>query len=210
MNTKFWKPLALGLSVMLLAAPLWAQESSTQTTEEPAAETSEQPETDPPLNMGEVVGAGREPGSTYVDEVFGDWERKCIYNPDSDDPCQLYQLLRDESGQATAEITILHLPEGGQAAAGATIVVPLQTLLTQQLTISIDGGQTKRYPFRFCTQVGCFSQIGLTADEVAAFKRGANATITIVPAGAPDQKVQLPVSLTGFTAGFDSLAPTAE
>lgn len=207
MSTKLLPPLAL--AAMLLVSPLWAQDTGeTPTGDEPVAEAPEA-ETESDLNMGEVVDTTRQPGVTYIDEVFDDWERKCVFNPDGVDPCQLYQLLKDGDGQATAEITVMRLPEGGQAAAGATVVVPLQTLLTQQLTISIDGGQTKRYPFRFCTTVGCFAQLGLTEGEISSFKRGANATITIVPAAAPDAKVDLAVSLSGFTAGFESLALTA-
>ena len=34
------------------------------------------------------------------------------------------------------------------------------------------------------------------------------ATMTIVPAGAPDQKVNLDISLKGFTAGMDAVAAT--
>jgi len=45
--------------------------------------------------------------------------------------------------------------------------------------------------------------MGLTNEDVAAFKRGKEATITIVPALAPDQKVELSLSLDGFTASFD-------
>jgi len=37
---------------------------------------------------------------------------------------------------------------------------------------------------------------------VNAFRRGAEASLTIVPAGAPDQRVSLSLSLIGFTAGF--------
>ena len=36
-------------------------------------------------------------------------------------------------------------------------------------------------------------------------KSGANAMITIVPFVAPDEKVELTVSLKGFTAGFDAV-----
>jgi invasion protein IalB len=67
----------------------------------------------------------------------------------------------------------------------------------------VDGGPSKRYPFAFCTEVGCFSQVGFTADDVNAFRRGARATLSIVPAGAPEgTSVTLAVSLSGFTAGF--------
>ncbi len=206
MKAEFLKPLSLAV-LFALAGPLAAQEAGT--TDGQAADTAAEPaaedEAATGLSMGEVVDTTREPGTTYVDEVFGDWERKCVNNPDGEDPCQAYQLLKDASGTPTAEISLLRLPEGDQATAGATIVVPLETLLTQQLTIAVDGGATKRYPFRFCINIGCFAQIGLTSEEVAAFKRGVKATVTIVPASAPNQKVVLPVSLTGFTAVYDSL-----
>jgi len=81
--------------------------------------------------------------------------------------------------------------------------VPLETALQNQLTVSIDGAAGKRYPFAFCNAVGCYARIGLTADDVAGFKRGNLAKLTIVPALAPDQKVVLDLSLEGFTASFD-------
>lgn len=71
------------------------------------------------------------------------------------------------------------------------------------------GGQNKRYPYTFCSVVGCFARVGFTASEVTAFKRGASATLTIVPAAAPDQSVALTVSLSGFTASYDSIEPVA-
>ena len=81
--------------------------------------------------------------------------------------------------------------------------MPLETLLTQKLTIAVDGGQAKRYDFSFCTQVGCYARVGFTADDVSRFKAGSAAKITIVPALAPDQKVELDMSLSGFTAAFE-------
>ena len=86
--------------------------------------------------------------------------------------------------------------------AGATAVVPLETALPQQLSISVDGGQARKYPYAFCNPVGCYSRIGFTVQDVNAFKAGNNADITIVPALAPDQKVVLTMSLKGFTAGY--------
>jgi invasion protein IalB len=71
------------------------------------------------------------------------------------------------------------------------------------LTVAVDGGKARRYPYAFCNPVGCYVRLGLTADDVAAFKRGKEAIITIVPALAPDQQVKLTLSLDGFTASFD-------
>ncbi len=201
MNTVIARLAALALGAALAAGPLWAQEADT--AQAPAAETP----TGDTLDMGQPVEEERAPGTLYVDEVFGDWSRRCTYNPAGEDPCHLYQLLKDKDGNPTAEFTVLRLPEGLQAAAGATVIAPLQTLLTQQLTIRIDSGQAKRYPFKFCTEIGCIAQIGLTQAEVTAFKKGNKAIVTIVPAGAPDQKVNLELSLKGFTKGFESLHP---
>ena len=115
----------------------------------------------------------------------------------------MYQLLKDENGGDVAEVSVFRLQNGGQVVAGGTFVVPLETLLTQKLSISVDGGQAKRYDFSFCTQVGCYARVGFTADDVARFKAGSAATVAIVPALAPDQRVELEMSLSGFTAGFD-------
>lgn len=153
------------------------------------------------LSTGEVVGQEGE-GESYIGNTHGDWEMVCVRIPDEPDPCQMYQLLRDGEGNATAEISVFPLPPGQEAAAGATILTPLETLLTAQLVMEIDGGAAKRYPFTFCTAIGCIARVGFTPEEVDAFRRGAEATWTLVPVAAPDQVVQLSMSLMGFTAAF--------
>ena len=91
--------------------------------------------------------------------------------------------------------------------AGATILVPLETLLPAQLTIAVDGENAQRYPFAFCNQVGCVSRLGLTAEDIEALKTGNSASIVIVPAAAPDQVVTVTMSLKGFTSAFDKAGP---
>jgi invasion protein IalB len=71
--------------------------------------------------------------------------------------------------------------------------------------VRVDEGQPKRYPFTFCSAVGCVARLGLVAEEVEGFRRGTKAQVRIVPAAAPDQEVILDVSLAGFTAGFQAL-----
>lgn len=155
------------------------------------------------LNMGEDA-ATPQIGQTYVRETEQDWEIQCVrVEEGNEEPCQMYQLMKDGDGNPVAEVSIFRLPTGGQAVAGATVVVPLETSLQAQLRISVDGNQGKRYPYSFCNPVGCFARIGLTESDVNSFKRGALATVTIVPFLAPDQKVELNMSLKGFTAGFD-------
>lgn len=156
------------------------------------------------LSMGnESKGTGA-PGETYVQETHEDWTVQCVRAKEGKDQCQIYQLLRDKDGNAVSEVSIFALPDGGQAVAGATIITPLETLLTQQVGLRVDSGAAKRYPFSWCSAVGCFARIGLTNADLAAFRKGNEATVTIVPVAAPDQKVELTLSLKGFTAGYDA------
>ncbi|MEM6759587.1 MAG: invasion associated locus B family protein [Pseudomonadota bacterium] len=191
--------------VLALAAPTatWSQTTDTETnTEDTAPATSVEDQ----LSLGEPADETPQVGQSYVSEKIGDWDMRCIRTEDESDPCQMYQLMSDDEGTPVAEISIFRLPEGGRAVAGATIIVPLETSLPQQLTMAVDGGQARRYPYSFCNQIGCYARVGLTAEEVDAFKRGNSASLSLVPAVAPDQQVQLTMSLTGFTASFDKTA----
>ncbi len=157
------------------------------------------------LNLGEPVEpAGPQIGQPYVLQEFGDWQMRCVRQAAGEpEPCNLYQLLLNEEGVAVAEFNLFRLPEGSRAAAGATIVVPLETFLPEQLTLSVDGLNARRYPFTFCNAAGCVARAGFTAEEVEEFKNGATATVRLVPAADPSTEVNLTVSLRGFTAGFE-------
>lgn len=205
---------ALTIATLLAAAPLGAQDAGTPPDE--ATGTPDEPTPAPDaaaedagageLAMGEEVTPEDQIGRAYITDTHGDWQIRCIRTAGDKDPCQLYQLLKDEEGNSVAEISMFALPAGQQAVAGATIAAPLETLLTQQLTIAVDNGQARRYPFTWCAATGCFARVGFTAADVAAYKRGVKATMTIVPVASPETKVKLAISLTGFTAGFDAVS----
>lgn len=195
--------LAFVLCLGLMGATSGLAQEAAAPAEGTATEAPSNPAID--LSLGTVEGAPDGVGTTYTQATFDAWEQRCLRTEDGSDPCQLYQLLKDAAGNSVAEISIFGLPAGQAAVAGATIVVPLETLLTEQLMLAVDAAPAKRYPFSWCASVGCFARIGLTAEEVASFKRGAKAMLTIVPVAAPDQKVTLDVSLKGFTAGFDAV-----
>jgi len=215
---------SLTFALMLGAAlPAYAQDATVPAPVVPApgaaepaapADPAAAPEVAPAaagLSMGSDVAAAPEAaddaiGATYSVAAFGSWEQRCVRTETGADPCQLYQLLKDANASPVAEISIFALPEGQAAAAGATIIAPLETLLTEQLVLQVDTSKAKVYPFTWCSPTGCFARVGFTAEEVAAFKAGGAATITIVPVVAPDEKVVVTVPLTGFTAGYDAVA----
>jgi invasion protein IalB len=195
---------ALIFVALALAAPLAAQETTADPAQDATAGQTAPADPAEGLDMGTPLDDGvTAVGEAYTLETFDDWTLSCIKAAEGPDPCQLYQLLLDATGRAVAEIFMFPLPPGSRAAAGATIVAPLETLLTEQVVITVDGGTAKTYDFTFCNAGGCVARAGFTAEDVAAFKAGAAATLRIVHALAPDQVYDLKISLKGFTAGFD-------
>jgi len=165
---------SLALAALIAATGLSALPAAAQeATEAPAEGTAAAPAEGTDLNMGTPEAAADGIGSTYVKANFETWEQRCVRTESGADPCQLYQLLKDGSGNSVAEIGLFTLPAGGEAVAGAAIIAPLETLLTAGLRIGVDDAQPKVYPFTFCSQVGCVARVGFTAAEVDGFKKGA-------------------------------------
>lgn len=201
--------LTLGTLSLGLAGAAIAQETAAP-AEQPAAEqpATAQPtaEAPAPAAAPAQAPAADGPGSIYVKETNGTWETRCMRMPEGkDEPCQIYQLLKDAQGGDVAELAVFPLPAGEKAVAGATVSVPLETLLTARLTLQIDQNKPLVYEYSWCDQMACIARIGFTDADLKAMKNGKEATMTIVPARAPDQKVALKVSLSGITKGFDSL-----
>ncbi|KZY50019.1 invasion associated locus B family protein [Sulfitobacter sp. KE29] len=211
--SKFMTALPL-CAALALTAPMTAFAQTA--TEEDTAQTEEQQpqpgtsgnasQIEEQLSLGEDADKDPDLGKPYTKKEIGAWEMRCIKTEEEVDPCQMYQLLADGEGAPVAEVSLFRLPGGGQAKAGATVVVPLETALPAQLTLSVDGGKARRYPYAFCNPVGCYVRMGLTDADIGAFKRGKEAVLTIVPALAPDQEVKLTLSLDGFTASYDEVS----
>lgn len=153
-------------------------------------------------NAGAPEGAV---GSTFVKANHGAWEIRCLRFENGRERCQIFQRLSQAEGNPIAEINLFALPPGQSAVAGAVIVTPLETLLPAQLGLTIDGTDGKKYPFSWCTEAGCVVRIGLTPAELTRLKSGIQANVTIVPVSTPNEPVNLPISLQGFTAAFTEM-----
>lgn len=142
-------------------------------------------------------------GQTYLSATHGDWSLRCVKTAENRDPCELYQLLKDDQGGAVAEASVV--PVQGNVQAIITFVAPLETDLQYGLHLQVDTNKELAYPFMVCAQIGCISRVGLNETEIGTLKRGKTGTVTLRPFGAPeDQLVKLNVSLAGFTAGIDA------
>ena len=157
------------------------------------------------FSIGEVVRTELNLGDYYDKGQFNDWTLRCVKTENPIDPCQLFQLMFTGTGTPVAEFNLSVIEPNGVVIAGANVITPLETLLTAQLKIQVDDTHAKAYPFAFCMQIGCVARIGLTEEDLAGYRAGNAATVTMVPAGAPNQQEVLTLSLIGFTAGYNAL-----
>lgn len=196
----FLKPLGLA-ALIALAGPAFAQDAAP--AEAPAAEAT------PELDMGSTPNGQAAAVETYVAEVFDDWHRECVRNPDGPEVCYMAQMLRETpEAEPIGKISLRRLPDGQQAEAYGEIIMPLGVVLPQHLTVQVDTASPRVYDFRFCLPLGCIARVGFTPAEIQGFKAGSTSTVTVFAEGQPGQapiKVEIPMGLKGFTKAYETL-----
>ena len=157
------------------------------------------------LSIDDTIMSEPQKTEPYIKERFENWSLKCIKTVNSIERCEANQIIFNQKQQPVAEISIIKLPKGQVAAAAATIIVPLETILSEGLVLAIQELEPKKYQFKFCNSLGCYSQIGLTDDEVEALKRKEKASIFLKHISSGDQQIVIPMSLDGFTKTFSNV-----
>ena len=157
------------------------------------------------LSIDDTMMSEPQKTEPYIKERFENWSLKCIKPVNSIERCEANQIIFNQNQQPVAEISIIKLPKGQVAAAAATIIVPLETILSEGLVLAIQELEPKKYQFKFCNSLGCYSQIGLTDDEVEALKRKEKASIFLKHISSGDQQIVIPMSLDGFTKTFSNV-----
>jgi len=177
----------------------------------PAVEPTPVPATEPPVAATEppaatVTAPTADPAAPGQPEVtvtqHGDWEVGCLNGTPQ---CELQQVAIDETDNPVVLVRIVRLPPGADALALAVFNTPLGTLLPTGLGFQVDAAQTAALPFEWCVQEGCIVRLGLREPDIAAMKRGRQVNLTVNSIADPATPVKLTLSLTGFTAGYDSL-----
>jgi len=144
-----------------------------------------------------------QPAAPTLRATYGDWEIRCI----SENDCVMTQLHRRSQQSADAVFTVVK-PKGlagedGQVIeAFAEIVVPLGVYLPGGLGVKVDDQPAKAAPYERCIDEGCVVRAPISATMLANMKAGATAYLVVF--GGPERPVQIPISLAGFTAAYDS------
>ena len=157
------------------------------------------------LSIDDAMSGEPQKPQPYIKETNKDWDLKCIALKNSIERCEAYQIIVNDKKQPVAEISIFKLSDNQVAEAAATIIVPLETILSEGLILAIQDLEPKKYQFKFCNSLGCYSQIGLTKEEVEALENKEQASIYLKHISSGDQQVIIPISLAGFMTTFSKV-----
>lgn len=143
-----------------------------------------------------------------VTATHGDWEVACV---DGEAPCIMRQV-GSADGQEVMEVSLRRVEpqqtQQGTVEAVLDIRVPLGVLLREGLSIQIDDGETQRGAYSICVPNGCLMREPLPNAFVSELKGGATAKTGFALARNGDtQRLDVPISLNGFTAAYNSLEP---
>jgi invasion protein IalB len=190
------------------AGPVASQDAAAPTTTAPAAAapagTAAPAAVAPAAAPQAPAPAPAAPAQPQIDVTMqGDWEIGCISGTTN---CEMQQVARDTTNNPVLLARVLKLPAGSDAQALMILNSPLGTLLPAGLSFQIDTAQAATLPFEWCVQEGCVVRLGLREPDIAAMKRGKGIKLVVTSIADPQQPVNLTLSLSGFTAAFDSIA----
>jgi len=143
-------------------------------------------------------------------DTFGAWTILC--NQTNEDACVMQQTGKGAQGNDVLDVRVRKLEgvtaEGGEPVPAAIqIAAPLGVLLRAGVRVQVDAREQRGAPFELCIQGGCVVRDVMSADFLAEMKAGSTAKMTVVSPQAGEVSVN--VSLSGFTAAFNSLPAVA-
>ena len=136
-------------------------------------------------------------------QTFKDWTARCDKAPEGGRPvCYIVQhVLLKKGNQPLLQVSVGNMADGGKPAAFFSL--PLGVSLPGGLSVKVDEAQPLRLRYERCDRAGCHAPLALDDDLIKALKGGRWARVAFFD--ATRREVSVPVSLAGFTAGFDSL-----
>ncbi len=133
---------------------------------------------------------------------FKNWTVVCETLPQiKKEICNIFQNVTNDKKKVVMQVAIGYPPDSNEAQ--ALITLPLGVLL--QPGIEFQGGTAKafRVPFSVCVKNGCVAIVKLNKDVIKSMKNGTKGSVKF--AAAKKKVIEIPISLSGFTAAFNSL-----
>ena len=141
-------------------------------------------------------------------EQFKDWIKECekLKDPKGKELelCQISQtLVNTEINQPMLKVAAGYVP--GKNDAVLIITLPLGVILPPGVQLTVGEGKAARVPVTTCLPQGCQAGAQLDKEFTERLKKGSKLIVTFI--GPDGKQVNAPISLSGFTAGLDSIKP---
>ncbi|MEP1574111.1 MAG: invasion associated locus B family protein [Roseibium album] len=138
-----------------------------------------------------------------VRSSHGDWQMRCDTPPGaSGEQCALIQNVT-ASDRENVGLSVIVLKTADKQARILRVLAPLGVLLPSGLGLRVDNADIGRAGFVRCLPNGCIAEVILEEELLTKLKAGAQATFIIFQ--TPEEGIGIPISLNGFSEGFDTL-----
>jgi invasion protein IalB len=159
----------------------------------------------PALLALSVFGGSTAPANAQgtVRSVHNDWQIRCDTPPGAQgEQCALIQSVTAED-RANVGLTVIVLKTADQKSRLMRVVAPMGVLLPSGLGLKIDQADVGRAGFVRCLPNGCVAEVVMDENLVKQLRTGQTATFIIFQ--TPEEGIGFPMSLKGFSEGFDKL-----
>ncbi|NBN64439.1 invasion associated locus B family protein [Microvirga tunisiensis] len=155
------------------------------------------------IGVAGLAGAVPALAQGEVKAVHGDWQMRCDTPPGAaSEQCALIQNVTAEDRENVG-LSVIVLKTADKQAKILRVLAPLGVLLPSGLGLRVDDADIGRAGFVRCLPNGCIAEVILQDDLVGKMKGGKQATFIIFQ--TPEEGIGIPISLNGFSAGFDAL-----
>jgi invasion protein IalB len=138
-----------------------------------------------------------------VKSVHGDWQIRCDTPPGAQgEQCALIQSVTAED-RPNVGLTVIILRTADQKSRLLRVLAPLGVLLPSGLGLKIDQTDIGRAGFVRCLPNGCVAEVVMDDNLVNKLRSGQMATFIIFQ--TPEEGIGIPISLKGFSEGFERL-----
>lgn len=151
-----------------------------------------------------ATGASAPAGAQgQVKAVHGDWEIRCDTPAGArEEQCALTQYVM-AADQDNIGLNVILLKTADQKARLLRIIAPLGVILPRGLGLQIDDERIGVAEFIRCLPEGCMAEVLLEDTLLEKMRKGATATFIVYQ--SVEDGIGIPISLSGFSAGYDAL-----
>jgi invasion protein IalB len=186
-----------------------AQQTGPRPTPSPSQAAPLAPSARPAPKTGESQPAAPQPGQPgqppgNVKESHGAWSIICDRPAGaSADQCALMQNVIAED-RPEVGLSVVVLKTADRKARILRILAPLGVLLKDGMELYVDNNNIGRAYFTRCFSEGCYVEVEIDEDLMRILRAGKNAVFALRESADQD-RVGIPIELTGFGEGYDAL-----